>query len=106
MREACTRLWYWREAMTYPRGQTRAQLAQVVVLEQVVCQRLCPEWQLAYERVDQILGQVVRASSTVECLNSVVRMHQARHRHVSQEMLDLKRLYRNCQTPPDLVVKF
>jgi len=65
----------------------------VVVMEQVICQRLGPEWQLAYERVEQILGQVVRARSAVECLNSVVRMPQARHRHVSQEMLDLKRLY-------------
>ncbi len=66
-------------------------------MEQVICQRLGPEWQLAYERVEQILGQVVRARSAVECLNSVVRMPQARHRHVSQEMLDLKRLYWNCR---------
>ena len=29
--------------------------------------------------------------------DSVVRMHQGRHRHVSQEMLDLKRLYWNCR---------
>ena len=44
----------------------------------------------------QILGRVVRASSAVEWVNSVVRMHQARHRHVGQCLLDLKRLYRNC----------
>jgi len=93
LREACTRLWSWHEAMTHTHGPTYTQLAQGVVIEQVVCQRLCPEWQVAYERVEQILGRVVRASSAVECLNSVGRMHQARHRHVSQEMLDLKRLY-------------
>jgi len=28
--------------------------------------------------------------------SSVVRMHQGRHRHVSQGLLDLKRLYWNC----------
>ena len=37
-------------------------------------------------------GPVVR-----ECVNSVVRMPQGRHRHVSQGLLDLKRLYWNCR---------
>jgi hypothetical protein len=46
-REACTRLWDWREAGPPRRGQTRARLAQVVVMDQVICQRLCPEWQVA-----------------------------------------------------------
>src|SRR5512144_2834999 len=36
-------------------------------------------------------------SSAVECLNSVIRMHQARHRTVPQGLLDLKRLYWNCR---------
>jgi hypothetical protein len=31
----------------------------------------------------------------VEGLNSVLRMHQARHRRLTQGMLDLKRLYWN-----------
>jgi hypothetical protein len=95
--EALTRLWYLRDVMTHTHGQNRARLEQLVVMEQVVCQRLCPEWQGAYERVEQMLGRVVRASSAVECVNSVMRMHQARHRHVSQGMLDLKRLYWNCR---------
>jgi hypothetical protein len=30
-------------------------------------------------------------------MNSVVRMHQARHRSLSQPLLDLKRLYGNCR---------
>ncbi len=47
--------------------------------------------------VDERLRQAVRASSAVEGVNSVVRMHQGRHRHVSQGMLDLKRLYWNCR---------
>jgi hypothetical protein len=39
-----------------------------------------------------------RASSLVECLNSAVRMQQARHRKLTQELLDLKRLYWNAHT--------
>jgi hypothetical protein len=38
-----------------------------------------------------------RASSVVECMNSVVRMHQARHRRLTQPILDWKRLYWNCR---------
>lgn len=45
----------------------------------------------------ETLRDVGRASSCVEGLNSVVRMQQARHRKVSQEMLDLKRLYWNLR---------
>jgi len=43
-----------------------------------------------------ILRSSWRASSLVECINSVLRMHQARHRKMSQGLLDLKRLYWNC----------
>jgi hypothetical protein len=52
-------------------------------------------WVGVYRRVARVLSRVVRASSAVECINSVVRMHQARHRNLSQELLDLKRLYWN-----------
>ena len=79
-------------------GEKRVRLAQLAALEQAMGQRLWPEWPSAYARVQEKLSQVVRASSAVECINSVMRMHQARHRHVSQGMLDLKRLYWNCRT--------
>ena len=39
--------------------------------------------------------RTVRASSAVECMNSVLRMHQSRHKTVTQGLLDLKRLYWN-----------
>ena len=89
-REAFARLWSLRETMMHTYGEKRVRLAQLTALEQAVCQRLWPEWQSAYARVHERLRRVVRASSAVECLNSVVRMHQARHRHVSQGILDLK----------------
>jgi hypothetical protein len=47
-------------------------------------------------RVSAVLASTVRASSAVECLNSVLRMQQSRHKRMTQAMLDLKRLYWNC----------
>jgi hypothetical protein len=46
----------------------------------------------------RVLRHTWRASSMVEGLNSVLRMHQARHRRLTQEMLDLKRMYWNSRT--------
>jgi hypothetical protein len=55
------------------------------------------EERASYERVAAVLGATVRASSAVECMNSVLRMQQSRHRRMTQPMLDLKRLYWNCR---------
>jgi hypothetical protein len=49
----------------------------------------------AAEAVREIFRRAHRASSLVECINSVLRMHQAQHRKMSQAMVDLKRLYWN-----------
>jgi hypothetical protein len=49
-----------------------------------------------YEAVAAVLESTVRASSAVECMNSVLRMQQSRHKQMTQPMLDLKRLYWNC----------
>jgi hypothetical protein len=49
------------------------------------------------QEVRKVLRHTWRASSMVEGLNSVLRMHQARHRRLTQGMLDLKRLYWNCR---------
>ena len=53
--------------------------------------------QTAVAQVRAVLRQTWRASSLVEGLNSVVRMQQARHRRMTQGLLDLKRLYWNCR---------
>jgi hypothetical protein len=52
--------------------------------------------QTSYDRVSAVLKDTFRASSAVECMNSVLRMQQSRHRRMTQPMLDLKRLYWNC----------
>ena len=55
------------------------------------------EERASYGRVATVLGDTVRASSAVECMNSVLRMQRSRHRRMTQPMLDLKRLYWNCR---------
>jgi hypothetical protein len=57
----------------------------------------CPDGPKQARRVRAVLRSVWRASSLVECLNSVARMQQARHRKMTQELLDLKRLYWNLR---------
>ena len=52
----------------------------------------------AVAAVREILSRAYRASSLVECINSVLRMQQARHRKLTQGLLDLKRLYWNTHT--------
>ena len=50
----------------------------------------------SYDQVSAVLRDTFRASSAVECMNSVLRMQQSRHRRMTQPMLNLKRLYWNC----------
>jgi hypothetical protein len=52
----------------------------------------------AVAAVRDIFRRAHRASSLVECINSVLRMQQSRHRNMTQGLLDLKRLYWNCHT--------
>jgi hypothetical protein len=59
--------------------------------------KACPDWSAQAEQVRAVLRGVWRASSLVECVNSVARMQQARHRKMTQELLDLKRLYWNLR---------
>ena len=53
---------------------------------------------LAQTLVRGVLRRAYRASSAVEGLNSIVRMHQGRHRRLTQSLLDLKRRNWNCRT--------
>lgn len=57
----------------------------------------CPDWPEQARRVRGVLRGAWRASSLVECVNSVARMQQARHRKMTQGLLDLKRLYWNLR---------
>jgi hypothetical protein len=84
----------WRLGETTPgSAATRAwALARTVQLA-----KTRPDWPNQAQRVGQVLRGVWRASSLVECVNSVARMQQARHRKMTQGLLDLKRLYWNLR---------
>jgi hypothetical protein len=84
----------WRLlATTSDSAATRAwALARTVQLSKV-----SPDWRDQAGRVRAVFRGVWRASSLVECVNSVARMQQARHRKMTQGLLDLKRLYWNLR---------
>lgn len=97
-RAALVALWRWRRAKRKA-DQQGSGVTEVMgeVLMGLVRGRLGEDWKEAYRRVSQVLARVVRASSAVECVNSVVRMHQSRHKNLTQPLLDLKRLFFNCR---------
>jgi hypothetical protein len=100
LRQALVTLWHLRHPQRLgktARGRGARDSGREAV-QAVICQKLEVEWPTAYRRVSQVLRQTVRASSVVECMNSVLRMHQARHRGLSQDLINLKRLHWNCRT--------
>lgn len=96
VREAVVEWWRLRQGRG-PRGRGPAAVLAEVVQAQV-CRLLAGDWAASAARVGEVLAGAVRASSVVECMNSVVRMHQARHRTLTQPLLDWKRLYWNCRS--------
>jgi hypothetical protein len=97
-RAALVALWRWRRLSRSNKEQRSATEKGTGEMVQALVQaRLGETWQGRYQRVSGVLSGVLRASSAVECINSVVRMHQSRHRNLSQGLLDLKRLFWNCR---------
>ena len=78
-------------------GPAAAALRGVLLACAVVLAKAGEAGTRAVEGVRAALRSSWRASSLVECVNGVVRMQQARHRKLSQGLLDLKRLYWNSQ---------
>jgi hypothetical protein len=79
-------------------GENRkaAALRGVMLVCAVVLSQAGESGQQAVAAVREIFRRAYRASSLVECINSVLRMQQAQHRKMTQGLLDLKRLYWNC----------
>jgi hypothetical protein len=98
-RAELVRLWWLRR--NRPRANSRGasvgagHVAHLV--QQMVCQKQDANWRKSYAAVSRLLRLTVRASSAVECMNGVLRMHQSRHKTVTQGLLDLKRLYWNSR---------
>ena len=105
LREALLRRWWLRRQPAMV-GADRKLVADApgggrwlaaALVQTEYCRKLAANWEESYRRVAAVLRHTVRASSAVECMNSVLRMHQGRHRTVTEPMLDLKRLYWNCR---------
>jgi hypothetical protein len=98
-RAELVRLWWLRRQR--PRANAAAAIVGAChvahVVQAAVCQKVDADWRESYAAVARVLRQTVRASSAVECMNGVLRMHQSRHKTVTQGLLDLKRLYWNCR---------
>ena len=77
-------------------GAAAAALRGMVLVASVVLSLAGAEGTAALAAVREVLAGVWRASSSVEGINSVLRMQQSRHRRLTQGLLDLKRLYWNC----------
>jgi hypothetical protein len=99
LRRELVRLWWLRRQR--PRSRPPEAIAGpghlAALVQQVVCQGMDAHWEASYRAVSRVLRQAVRASSAVECMNSILRMHQSRHRTLTQGLLDLKRLYWNSR---------
>jgi hypothetical protein len=85
------------EASAGDSAAAAATRALVLVASVVLC-RTDAAGAAALAAVRALLAGVWRASSSVEGINSVLRMQQSRHRRLTQGLLDLKRLYWNCHT--------
>lgn len=99
LRDALLRLWWLRRQLPRKSAETAVGGYRHVapLVQKVVCEKVDQNWRESYRQVATVLRQTVRASSAVECMNSVLRMHQSRHRNLTQELLDLKRLYWNTR---------
>ena len=84
----------WRSRGSTPAAAAARGLALARVVQ---VEKTSPEWREQATAVHRVLRGVWRASSLVECVNSVARMQQARHRKMTQGLLDLKRLYWNLR---------
>lgn len=85
-----------RPGVTAEESSGAAAVRGIVLVAAVVLSLAGVEGTAALAAVRAVLAGVWRASSGVEGINSVLRMQQARHRRLTQGLLDLKRLYWNC----------
>jgi len=98
VKEAAVRQESLRRRPEALQGETpqAAALRGILMMCAVVLSKAGAEGLQATAAVRDIFRRAYRASSLVECINSVLRMQQAGHRRMTQGLLDLKRLYWNC----------
>jgi hypothetical protein len=98
LRDGLVHLWWLRRPPSRSSETAVAGYRHVAPLvQEILMEKMAPNWRQSYHQVAAVLSQTVRASSAVECMNSILRMHQSRHRTLTQGMLDVKRLYWNTR---------
>jgi hypothetical protein len=99
LREGLVELWRLRRLRPGKSSETAVggygHIAPLV--QRILIEKMDPNWRESYRKVAAALSRTVRASSAVECMNSVLRMHQSRHRTLTQGLVDVKRLYWNTR---------
>lgn len=100
VKQAAVRQECWRRRPEALKGESTQAAARrgLMLVCAVILGKTGAVGQQAVTAVRDIFRRAYRASSLVECINSAVRMHQSRHRKMTQGLLDLKRLYWNCHT--------
>lgn len=78
-------------------GPSWAAARGLAIARTIQLEKTDPNWRELAKKVRDRLRRAWRASSLVEGINSVARMQQARHRRMTQGLLDLKRLYWNLR---------
>ena len=83
LRAELVRLWWLRRRR--PRANVTGEVAGAGhvahLVQEVVCQKMDPNWRESYGAVSRVLRGTVRASSAVECMNSVLRMQHSPETH-------------------------
>jgi hypothetical protein len=99
LRQAAVRVEALRRRPAVLRGDTPGAAAArgALLVASVLLGRVAEAGARAVALVREVLDGAWRSSSLVEGVNSVVRMHQRRQKHLTQGLLDLQRLYWNVR---------
>lgn len=83
LRQELVRLWWLRRQRPRANSPTDTGSLDAVrhLVQAVLCSKPDADWRKSYAAVTRVLRLTVRASSAVECMNSVVRMHHNRPTH-------------------------
>lgn len=92
LRQSLLRLWWLRHRQNIQDPTIKA----MELVQRMVCQKLQANWVEEYQKLAKVMAETVRASSAVECMNSVIRMGQSTHKTPNQGLMDLQRLHWNC----------
>src|SRR5207237_954854 len=92
---AIARVWYWQQRSSQSEKSMREYLTALVAVR--YWQKRVENFSQVSDQVFEALEQVVRASSAVECINSILRPYISVKKHLNQGFLALIALYWNMR---------